>query len=151
MQILDFLKIKTNSKLYADMKSFHDENIIEKDDDPDVYYLYKKDGLSIVTDEEYRINAIHLYSEGKDGYSQYSKDIPNDISFNSSQKNVRAKLGNPNRSGGDYEDKLLGYIAPWDSYYFDNYTIHISYKKDTNSINMITMMIPEATPGRITE
>lgn len=102
MQVLDFLAIKTTSKLYADMKNFHDENIIAKDDDPDVYYLYKKDGLSIVTDKEYRINAIHLYSEGKDGYSKYSKDIPHDISFNYSQKDVRAKLGNPNRSGGDY-------------------------------------------------
>ena len=97
------------------------------------------------------VTSIFIYSEGKDGYTQYSGEIPNDVKFNLSQKDIKKKLGEPRRSGGNYEDKLFGYTAPWDSYYFDNYTMHVTYKKDTNSIDMITIMTPDATPGRIIE
>jgi uncharacterized protein YneR len=149
MELLNFLNLKIESKRYLDsIKKFGNEKIVKADDDPDIYYIYKEGGISFVSNKKNIVGAIQIYSEGKDDYTKYSGEIPNDIKFDFSRKSVMEKLGEPNRSDGDYEDKQLGYIAAWDSYYFDDYTMHISYKKGTESIDMITIMTPEATPGR---
>jgi hypothetical protein len=82
--------------------------------------------------------GIFLYSEGKDGYSQFSSKIPKGILFSDSIGDIHRKLGEPiwNRKRSD--DTVIA--EKWD---FPEFVIHITYSKETHLPILISINKPD--------
>lgn len=60
------------------------------------------------------VAAFHFFSEGYDGYRQYSGELPLGLAFGDDEKTVRLKLGNAIAAGGGNFSPALGKkISPW--------------------------------------
>ncbi|MEI8204663.1 MAG: hypothetical protein WCH34_16715 [Bacteroidota bacterium] len=60
------------------------------------YYSFPKKGICIsILKSNDNIAAIFLYSEGVDNYRQYQGQLPNELDFQNSRKEVESKLGPP--------------------------------------------------------
>jgi len=82
--------------------------------------------------------GVFFYSEGKDGYSQYSGDLPGDIKFSDHRGDVVAKMGEPSWQRKRRAD---GSIAAdrWD---FSDYRVHVTYSKANYCPTIISMDVP---------
>ena len=109
------------------------------------YYSSKTKGISLLFNKEDRIKTIFLYSEGRDGYKQYSGPIPRGFQFADTRATVNKKLGLPARSGGG-DDGPLGRVPIWDKYRFSKYAMHFQYRP-AGTIELITLMLPENDPN----
>jgi len=107
------------------------------------YYEFKNKGLELVFDEDLKLRSIHLYPEGRNGYSQYRGDIPNDITFTLSRSEVHQKLGEPSAFGGGKVKPVFGVIPRWDLYEYPTYSLHVEYLPGENGISLITLMPPK--------
>ncbi|XAW88180.1 hypothetical protein ABDK09_01990 [Vibrio sp. CDRSL-10 TSBA] len=78
---------------------------------------------------------IFLYSEGKDGHSQFKGILPVDISFNSDYNDISSSLGSPSWSRNRSDGSLAA--ARWDS--LDKFRLHITFSKDTKMPTVINI------------
>ena len=60
------------------------------------YLDLKKDGISFGFDEN-ELTSINFFSDGFDDYSSFRKQLPFNLGFNFSRKNIREELGKPKR------------------------------------------------------
>lgn len=57
------------------------------------FYIYKEKGVQISLNDKDVVDAIFLFGEGKDGYRQYQKELPFDLKFTDTRKNIIEKFG----------------------------------------------------------
>ena len=109
---------------------------------------YKNKGIEFTFDENQRVKTIHTHSSKDEGFDEFVYLLPNDLNFSLSQHDVRNKLGIPNKITSGLTVPVLGKMPDADIYYFGDYSMAIVYNNDLKSILRITLMTPEATPGR---
>ena len=112
------------------------------------YFNFREHGLSLATDESLRIDTIFLYAEGRDGYRQYSGQLPHGLRFDFDQQASRSVLGQPGASGGGDEIPVYGVAAPWDTYNHPTHSVHVEFGERGGRISLVTLSTPEATPRR---
>lgn len=78
---------------------------------------------------------IFLYSEGKDGYSQFKGILPADISFNSVYDELFSSFGAPSWSRKRVDGSLAA--VRWDS--LDKFRLHITFSKETKLPTVINI------------
>ncbi len=80
-------------------------------------------------------SGIFLYAEGKDGYSKFQGDLPNGLSFDSTNEELVRKLGTPSweRSRPDGSKAA----DRWDD--LADYRIHITYSKESGKPVVISL------------
>ncbi len=105
----------------------------------DFYYEFKKKGITFVFNSDLFLEAIQLFPEGKDGFTQYNDDLPAGINFTSSRDGVRAKLGEPTESGGGDDIPIFGRSLNWDLYEYDTHTLHFEFTAGDLGISLITL------------
>ncbi len=121
---------------------FPEKNTIEGH----TYFNFKESGLSLVFDEGDRLVAAQLYSAGRDGYSQYSRSLPEELKFSMSSNEVETAIGKPMKAGGGKETPGLGMIPLWNLFVLDAYALHLEYSSDKKSIGLISLMSLDALP-----
>lgn len=100
---------------------------------------YRKDGPVTLV-------GIHLYSEGRDGYREYRRDLPWKIRFRDDRASVHIKAGRPTAMGGG--NRALGKVWPlWDRYDLDAYSVRVEYGGDQPRVELITLMAPSEIAG----
>jgi hypothetical protein len=109
---------------------------------------YKNKGVEFAFDENQRVQTIHMHSLNDEGFNEFAYSLPNDLSFSLSQQDVRSILGMPNKITSGLKVPVLGKMPDSDIYYFDGYSIAVVYSDNLKSIRRITLMTPEATPGK---
>ncbi len=130
-------KLKDIEQVELFRQCFHTLEITK---DTDNYYLTNDTmGIGLVMDVDYLITSIHFSSGKSFDKKDFIGDPPNELSFDMSKKLVNAIFGIPNRQSGGIIIPIYGYATFWDKYYFDNYTLHLTYNKDSNSIDLITL------------
>jgi hypothetical protein len=115
---------------------------------PPVRYLAsERDGILIKGTADGDITAIFLMSEGKDGYSEYSGEMPPGIDFESSRADVVKRFGPPTFTQAP---KRIGQLAIGELLRFDQpaYSLHFQFRADGSGIDLITAMVASAVPGR---
>jgi hypothetical protein len=119
-----------------------DKTVLPSDDRH--YLEFMEAGVALQFDSESSIlETILLYTEGHDEYSGYQGELPNGIDFGHSRNEVRKRLGKPEKSGAaDKRDQT----PAWDRYNFGTYGLHVQYSEDEQSIDLLTLMTPEAMP-----
>lgn len=101
------------------------------------YLINKSKGIELVMSNEFIITSIHLFS-GEDGnYQAFKEDLPFKLKFSFTKDDIHELFGKPNKSGGGHKSLFLEFIANWDKYYFDNYSLHFQYSK--TRIEIITI------------
>jgi hypothetical protein len=84
--------------------------------------------------------AIHLYSEGQQGFKRFEGALPEGITFEEDMMGARNKLGVPAKTGGG-KTKAGKWIPAWDRHTRDKYSIHLQYSSDLKRINVITLQL----------
>ncbi len=75
------------------------------------YHSWQSHGLSIQFDESENLSNLFLYLEPKDGFKEYTGDLPNGLERKDKSKDVRKQLGEPETK----QDNLLSDVdACWD-------------------------------------
>ena len=128
--------------LKAEVQDLGEEGI------PRVRYLASEaDGLLIKGTEDGDIVAIVLMSEGKNGFSEFSGEMPPGLDFESTRADVLKRLGPPAFS---QPKKKIGQLETGELLRFDqpSYSLHFQFRADGNGIELITAMVASAVPGR---
>jgi hypothetical protein len=102
------------------------------------YVSLRPMGISLVLDNR-TVSAVHLYSDGHEGFSQYAGPLPGGISFSTDRAEVRRRLGVPDRSGEETVMPILGKMPPWDTFHVDNLRVHVEYTPGVKSIRLVTV------------
>lgn len=85
--------------------------------------------------KNFYFNAIFLYANCKDGYSQFSGKLPNDLSFLLSRNDLIERCGNPRFSRNNSKDNTIIALDVWD---FSEHSISINYQKENSKISLIS-------------
>jgi hypothetical protein len=121
---------------------------LEEEGIPPVRYLTsERDGLLIKGTVDGDIVAIFLMSEGKDGFSEYSGEMPPGLDFASTRADVVKRLGPP---AFIQAPKRIGMLQTGELMRFDlpAYSLHFQFRADGQGIELITAMVASAVPGR---
>ena len=116
---------------------------------PPYYFLTdQSSGIQIRHSEKGEIEVIFLMSREKDGFSQYSGNLGQGLSFHSSAVEVAQKLGAPAWSAPRRKIEFLGEYGESIRYDFPNHSVHFQFSVSGCGIQMITLATPASTPGR---
>ena len=103
-------------------------------------------GMELIADLDRTVSTIFLYSEGTDGYHEFSGTIPEGINFEDSQVAIRRRLGPPSDCGGGDVIPGFGKARRWDRYDRAGYFLHVEYVDGGSSIRLLSMMRPDSVP-----
>ena len=77
------------------------------------YYNYKEKGIHISLNDRDIVDAIFLFGEGKDGYRQYQKELPFNLKFTDTRKNINEKFGKPDATYGGSSEYNIQCFDSW--------------------------------------
>jgi hypothetical protein len=103
-------------------------------------------GISLTANEDRKIVAIQLYSEGYEQHAQFRGSIPNGIAFDMTKDDIRALLGNPAASGGGGTIPVLGKVKRWDRFEYPDHCLHLLYSDTDDKVQLISIIDPSSTP-----
>jgi len=132
------------SKLLVDLpfSNWAVEKSIEEDlEEKRVFYVFPGKGLQLRCDSEDNIRVIFLDDSG----GNLGKTMA-DLSFSQNRSDVIEKLGCPSKSGEKRKHPILGDYGAWDRFPQKDYTLHIEYRPDSETIRQITFMKNENVP-----
>ena len=110
-------------------------------DPPEVRFEFVGCGLALNCDrEDERINSIFLETE------EHAGTVLSEVPFHLSRDEVLERFGSPSKSGKAMSDPILGKYGPWDRFKGPEYTVHVQYKVDSDSIEKITLMRNDVVP-----
>jgi hypothetical protein len=111
-----------------------------EDDLPEkeVWYEFEDHGVQVICDEDESIRTIFLHAGVDESLSE--------ISFALRRKEVLARFGAPSKSGAATRHPVLSESGAWDRFILGTMTIHVQYRVDSDEIDMITLMRPDAVP-----
>lgn len=111
------------------------------------YIVDESGSIELVLSAKSIITSIHV-SAGNDlseNFKLVSETLP--VEFGCSQSEIHRRLGPPKVSEIGQRNLFLGWINPFDKYYFDDYTLRIEYDKDKQRIILITFGSLSLEPG----
>jgi len=121
----------------------------EQGQEPVRYLTSEPDGIRIRLDSDGRIRTIFLMSEGKDGFHRFQGELPGGLAFDSSRGDALKALGSPAlyRAAGRVGTFDLGELLRFDR---PSYSVHLQFRA-TGGIDLVTIMVASAVPGRSRE
>ena len=121
---------------------------VDEEDSPDVRYLRsEKDGLQLKVSEDGEVLGIFLFTEGKEGFSQFAGELPAGLTFASTPGETLKALGAP---GHSRPPGKVGSFAHGDLLRFDRpgYSVHFQFRSDRRGIELVTALVARVVPGR---
>lgn len=104
----------------------------------EIWYEFTDQGIEVICDEDERIRTIFLHN----GVDEALTEIP----FAYTRRQVLERFGVPAKSGQPTTHPILGTAGAWDRFSRPSMTLHIQYRSDSDSIDMITLVRPDAVP-----
>lgn len=124
----DLIGQDINSKVVQVFLNQLGENYTVKRFNNIYYYIYNSKGIDIVFTENDILQSIFLYSESSSDHRQYQDELPYNLKFTDTRKEVENKIGLPDKNGGD---GYINYYCIW-----HDLGIDITYKnEDINDMN----------------
>ncbi|MET0774903.1 MAG: hypothetical protein ABWZ65_05340 [Pseudomonas mandelii] len=127
-----FLKIDETPKIVETPENYNDPLGKTK------FYKFLKTGLEFGFRYE-KLNHVHLFVQSHEAYSAYNGDIFGKKAQNWSYKAIVDQFGHPSKEGGGTIDMLIGYVQPWVSYDFDQYSFRVEFTAD-GGVWKVTLM-----------
>ena len=106
-----------------------------------VGYVFSECGLQFNCDADTEnIHSLYFEKEEHDGF------VLSEVPFYMSREAVRARFGQPERSGDALSHPILGELGPWDRFKLNGFLLRIQYHCDLQRIEMVTLMRPDVAP-----
>ena len=132
------------SPLVAEVQDLAPEEGMQKD-----FYLSNAEaGICIKHEESGEITTVFLYSEGYEGYSRFQGDLGHGLSFSSVPESARRALGPPSFYREESSIGGLGAYGELMRYDYPTHSVHLQFSVGGKKLEMVTLMAPEAVPGR---
>lgn len=109
---------------------------------------FREAGVELGLTDDGRVSFVCFFSKGRNGYKRYQGVLPGGLVIGDDRAAVHARLGPPSRSGTPQMLPVLGLTRSWDSYDLPAYSVHFEYAHEGDALSMVTLMAPEAAPGR---
>ena len=77
--------------------------------------VFQDSGIAFIFDLALSVTAIHLYTQGYQGFGGFLGRIPV-VTFGDTPRSLRERLGMPSASGGGEVISFFGRVEPWDRY-----------------------------------
>lgn len=116
------------------------------DDDDGTYWTFSRSGFSFFFGEDSRLRAIHIFPEGREGFSGFAEPLPGGFSWRSRKDDVVQQLGPPSKSGGGGKSALYGRVPDWIRYDYPDYSLHTEFSGPDDTVGLMTLMSPDAVP-----
>ncbi|WP_103335720.1 hypothetical protein [Amycolatopsis sp. CA-126428] len=111
-------------------------------------YENPQEGIELTVDDGI-VTSVHLHSAGHDGHEEFRGPLPRGITFGDTRSTARARFGKPS-SSGEPKQHRMGKTSAWDNWRFPEYTLHLSYKRSSGSVEHVTLMPADCEPGKTT-
>lgn len=108
-------------------------------DNNDYYMSFKQQGISLLFDENEKLNSVFLYISPKEGFVSYSGWIGDKIENSFDLDQVNNVMGKPISSGGGSKGMFNMYIPVWCKYEYLNAVMHYQFLEGSNKIDMLTL------------
>lgn len=93
--------------------------------------------------QEARVSAVHLFSEGYEGHSEFPGGLLNSIRFGDDRQSIAQKLGKPLESGGgQFSHVLKKVVSLWDRFQFEDCSIRFQFN-DANRLELVSLLPPD--------
>jgi hypothetical protein len=102
--------------------------------------------LAFISSLDNLVMAIQLYAEGYENCNGFAGAIPEGISFCDSRNAIQGRLGKPSASGGGKFVPFYGNAPAWDRFDRSGYSLHIQYARGEESVDLVTIMVPDFVP-----
>jgi hypothetical protein len=111
------------------------------------YLRSHRDGLLLKLSSEGNVLAIFMMSDGKEGSSEFTGELPGRINFAAEPEDAIRALGPPTsrRAAAKYGGHELGELLRYD---FPAYSLHIQFRAEHDGIDIVTAMTASQVPGR---
>jgi hypothetical protein len=96
--------------------------------------------------ERGRVETVFLYVEPADGFAAFSGSLPGGLQRGVTRQDVRAKFGQPERSGAPVEISGLGRQGAWDRFAVGAIRIHFQFTEPEQRIRLVTVMTAVNAP-----
>ncbi len=143
MRMSEFLGKPASKLVEAEpFKSWPVERWVDDDSDPPlVGYEFQDCGLQLNCDREHEtVRSVFLETD------KHEQFVLSEIPFTENRQQLMKRLGMPSKSGERTSHPILGNFGPWDRFQATNYTIHVQFELESDTIAKITLMRNDATP-----
>jgi hypothetical protein len=109
---------------------------------PTRYLTNKKLGIQIATNTKFIVNAIFLFSNGKEEFSEYAGEIPFNLRFSMNREDVRKLMNRPPdfsiEAGGE---GIMRITENTDKWFVNNskHYVYVNYKEKDSTVSLITI------------
>jgi hypothetical protein len=104
------------------------------------YYGFPKIGMNMVFDEGL-LKTIQLFNHGvEEDTDCYQGQLPHSLNFSDSRELVLKKLGSADKFREGVDDpRPFVFMYPWCKYFFEGYSLHITFEMDNSKIRMVAL------------
>jgi hypothetical protein len=120
----------TDKEMREFLSHFRNEPEVSKYSGGKYYYGFKKDGISLSFNKDDILQAIFLYNQGTEGFTQYAGLLPYGLTFNMTKSEVEKILGTPGQ--GISSPPLFDGEKSYHAYYYTKH-LGIYYAINANS------------------
>jgi len=144
MQLTDYIRHPVSQMLGSlPFRDWPVERSVDDDlDERIVNYVFPQNGLALLCDSNEDVRTMFLYSEDRGGFDESLFEIP----FSLTREGVFMKYGQPAKRG-PRSTGILGESGAWERFVRpQGVVVHIQYRTDADSIELITLMCAEDAP-----
>lgn len=124
----------TKDSVFKEFSSLFKEKI-----DTDFFLGDKKDGIIFSFSNDGILYQIDFYSEGYEDYNQFKGNLPSNISFDLSKKQINDLQGKPTVHQESRNIPIIGIIPGVDSYSYQGYRMVLHYSENYDRILLLTL------------
>lgn len=111
------------------------------------FYAVPAEGFELCCDPHGTVKLVYVYGvEAKRGFFPFRGPLWPGLGLGSHREQVRAVLGEPQKSGPEQLVPKLGRLGPWDRWDGPVVSIHVQYRMAGAGIAVVTAMTPDAVP-----
>lgn len=96
-------------------------------------------GFSLILPDHEHIGAVHLHSQGYEGYTRFGGELPVGMQFSDTRAIVRQRLGAPALSGEAKSVPVIGKVPPYDIYLVGEIKVRVQYDFDESRVLLVTL------------
>lgn len=122
------------------LESLNESPLINDYEDGDRYYNFSETGMNVIF-EKGGLHTLQLFANGvEENTSCYQGQLPHSLNFSDSREIVFEKLGSPDKFREGLDDpRPFVFMYPWCKYFFDGYSLHITFEMDNSKIRMVAL------------
>jgi hypothetical protein len=137
-RIYRYLRVLQLKELWASLLSSYRVKEPNRKETSSQYLSLPQLGLQLLLDPSGSIQTIFLYLSSLEGFTPFTKSLPESLNFPSTRPELQSLLGEPLESGITQEGFLSEREEVWDVFQYLDVKIHAGYHSTDQQITRLT-------------